>query len=47
MLVLSLPVSPGASKLLLLLLLPVCYSHKYSSNKPHVKMFLITVKVIQ
>jgi hypothetical protein len=53
----SLPVSPGASKLLLLLvvvvivllllLLPACYSLKYSSNKPHVKMILITVRVIQ
>ena len=52
----SLPVSHGASKLLLLLLillllllllLPAHYSHKYCSNKPHMKMILIAVIVIQ
>jgi len=42
----SLPVSPGASKLVLLLL-PVSYSQKYSRNKPLVKMFLIKVRVLQ
>ena len=42
----SLPMSPGTSKLVLSLF-PVYYSHKYSSNKPHEKMFLFTVRVIQ
>jgi hypothetical protein len=40
----SLSVLPAASKLALLLL-PVSYSHKYRRNKPHVKMFLVTVRV--
>jgi len=42
----SLPVSPDANKLVVSLL-PVCYSHKYSSNKAYVKMILITVRVIK
>jgi len=42
----SLSVSSGASKLVLLLL-PVSYSQKYSRNKPHVKMFLIKDRVLQ
>jgi len=42
----SLSLSPGARKLILLLL-PVSYSHKYNRNKSHVKMVLITIRVIQ
>ena len=43
----SLSVSPGASRLVLLLLLPVCYPYKYCNIKPHVKIILITVRMIQ
>ena len=41
----SFPVSPGPRKLVLSLL-PVCYSHKYSSKKPHAKTIMITVWVM-
>ena len=41
--VLSLTLSPGTSKLVLLL--PVCCSHKCSSNKLNVKMFSFTLRV--
>jgi hypothetical protein len=46
----SLPVTPSVIKLLLSLLLvvlPVCYSFKYSRNKPYMKTILIMVRIIQ
>ena len=42
----SLGLQPGASTLVFLLL-PVCYFHKYSCNKPLMKKHLITATALQ